>query len=88
MKNLKTEAPDDDDDFLEDLVVDTKLTTYSNLKPGGSSQRLRITMEGWKKDRRKLQRQNNKTMMMMMMTMTRKLKGNSWRGKQENYKAN
>ena len=32
---------DDDDDFLEDLVVDSdpkkpkKLTTYSNLKPGG-----------------------------------------------------
>ena len=39
MKSLKTE--DDDDDFLEDLVVDsnpkkpTKLTTYSDLKPGG-----------------------------------------------------
>ena len=39
MKSPKTE--DDDDDFLEDLVVDsnlkkpTKLTTYSNLKPGG-----------------------------------------------------
>ena len=39
MKSLKTE--DDDDDFLEDLVVDsnpkkpTKLTMYSNLKPGG-----------------------------------------------------
>ena len=39
MKSLKKE--DDDDDFLEDLVVDSnpkrpkKLTTYSNLKPGG-----------------------------------------------------
>ena len=39
MKSPKIE--DDDDDFLEDLVVDsnpkkpTKLTTYSNLKPGG-----------------------------------------------------
>ena len=39
MKSPKTE--DDDDDFLEDLVVDSnpkkpmKLTTYSNLKPGG-----------------------------------------------------
>ena len=39
MKNPKKE--DDDDDFLEDLVVDSdpkkpkKLTTYSNLKPGG-----------------------------------------------------
>ena len=38
MKSLKTE---DDDDFLEDLVVDSnpkrpkKLTTYLNLKPGG-----------------------------------------------------
>ena len=40
MKSLKIE--DDDDDFLEDMVVDsnpkkpTKPTTYSNLKPGGS----------------------------------------------------
>ena len=34
-KNPKMEVPDDDDDFLEDLVVDTKPTTYSNLKPGG-----------------------------------------------------
>ena len=34
-KNPKTEVPDDDDDFLEDLVVDTKPTMYSNLKPGG-----------------------------------------------------
>ena len=39
MKSPKTE--DDDDDFLEGLVVDSnlkkpmKLTTYSNLKPGG-----------------------------------------------------
>ena len=39
MKSLKKE--DDDDDFLEDLVVDSnpkrpkKPTTYSNLKPGG-----------------------------------------------------
>ena len=39
MKSLKTE--DDDDNFLEDLVVDnnpkkpTKPTMYSNLKPGG-----------------------------------------------------
>ena len=39
MKSPKKE--DDDDDFLEDLVVDSnpkrpkKLTTYSNLKPGG-----------------------------------------------------
>ena len=35
-KSLKIE--DDDDDFLEDLVVASdpkKLTTYSNLKPGG-----------------------------------------------------
>ena len=41
MKSPKTEFHDDDDDFLEDLVVDTnpeeakKLTTYSNLKPDG-----------------------------------------------------
>ena len=35
MKNPKTEVHDDDDDFLEDLVVDTNPTTYSNLKPGG-----------------------------------------------------
>ena len=41
MKSLKMEIQEDDDDFLEDLVVDTnpeevkKLTTYSNLKPGG-----------------------------------------------------
>ena len=39
-KNPKktTWEPDDDDDFLEDLVVDSdpkKPTTYSNLKPGG-----------------------------------------------------
>ena len=39
MKNPKKE--DNDDDFLEDLVVEsglkkpTKPTTYSNLKPGG-----------------------------------------------------
>ena len=39
MKNPKTE--DNDDDFLEDLVVESdpkklkKPTTYSNLKPGG-----------------------------------------------------
>ena len=39
MKSPKQE--DEDDDFLEDLVVDSnpkkpkKLATYSNLKPGG-----------------------------------------------------
>ena len=36
MKSPKQE--EDDDDFLEDLVVDSdpkKPTTYSNLKPGG-----------------------------------------------------
>ena len=35
MKNPKTEVPDDDNGFLEGLVVDTKLTMYSSLKPGG-----------------------------------------------------
>ena len=39
MKSLKKEIDEEDDDFLEDLVVDTeeprKPTTYSNLKPGG-----------------------------------------------------
>ena len=41
MKSPKMEIQEDDDDFLEDLVVDTnpeeakKPTTYSNLKPGG-----------------------------------------------------
>ena len=35
MKNPKTEVHDDDDDFLEDLVVDTNQTMYLNLKPGG-----------------------------------------------------
>ena len=41
MKSLKMEIEEEDDDFLEDLVVDTnpeepkKPTTYSNLKPGG-----------------------------------------------------
>ena len=41
MKSLKKEIEEEDDDFLEDLVVDTnpeeprKLTTYSNLEPGG-----------------------------------------------------
>ena len=35
MKSPKTEFHNDDDDFLEDLVVDTNLTTYSNLKLGG-----------------------------------------------------
>ena len=40
MKSLKIEIQEEDDDFLEDLVVDTnleepkKLTMYSNLKPG------------------------------------------------------
>ena len=41
IKTPKTEFDEDDDDFLEDLVVDTnpeeakKPTTYSNLRPGG-----------------------------------------------------
>ena len=41
MKSLKKEGDDDDNDFLEDLVVESdpkkpkKPTTYSNLKPGG-----------------------------------------------------
>ena len=41
MKTPKKEFDKDDDDFLEDLVVDTnpeelkKMTTYSNLEPGG-----------------------------------------------------
>ena len=41
MKSLKIEIQKEDDDFLEDLVVDTnpeepkKPTTYPNLKPGG-----------------------------------------------------
>ena len=34
-KNLKMEVHKEDDDFLEDLVVDSKPTMYSNLKPGG-----------------------------------------------------
>ena len=40
MKSPKKEFEEEDDDFLEDLVVDTnpeepkKMTTYSNLKPG------------------------------------------------------
>ena len=38
MKSLKMEIDEDDDDFLEDLVVDTnpeEAKTYLNLKPGG-----------------------------------------------------
>ena len=41
MKSPKIEIEEEDDDFLEDLVVDTNLkepkkpTTYLNLKPGG-----------------------------------------------------
>ena len=41
VKTLKKEFDEDNDDFLEDLVVDTnpeepeKTTTYLNLKPGG-----------------------------------------------------
>ena len=41
LKSPKKEVDEEDDDFLEDLVVDTnpeepkKKTTYSNLKPGG-----------------------------------------------------
>ena len=41
VKSPKKEVEEEDDDFLEDLVVDTnpekpkKKTTYSNLKPGG-----------------------------------------------------
>ena len=41
MKSQKMEIQEEDDDFLEDLVVDTnpeeakKPTTYSKLKPGG-----------------------------------------------------
>ena len=41
LKSLKTEFHNNDNDFLEDLVVDTNLeeakkpTLYSNLKPGG-----------------------------------------------------
>ena len=37
-KKTKRELDDDDDDFLEDLVVDTetaKQPSYSTLKPGG-----------------------------------------------------
>ena len=37
-KKTKWEPDDDDDDFLEDLVVDTetvKQPSYSTLKPGG-----------------------------------------------------
>ena len=41
MKSPEKEFKEEDDDFLEDLVVNTnpeepkKMTTYSNLKPGG-----------------------------------------------------
>ena len=35
MKSPKMEIQEDDDEVLEDLVVDTKPTTYTNLKPGG-----------------------------------------------------
>ena len=41
VKSPKKEVEEEEDDFLEDLVVDTnpeepkKMTTYSNLKPGG-----------------------------------------------------
>ena len=86
MKSPKQE--DDDDDFLEDLVVDSdpkkpkKLATYLTLKPGGLSRRLRIAKGGWKNDRQKLKQQNNKTM--TMMTMMRKPKRNSWKEKPEN----
>ena len=38
LKKTKRELNDDDDDFLDDLVVDTetaKQSSYSTLKPGG-----------------------------------------------------
>ena len=95
MKSPKMEFHDDDDDFLEDLVVDTnpvealKLTTYSNMKLGWfHPEGRKIAKEGWKKDRLELQRQKNRAMMMMTMTTTtRKPKKNSWKGKPESYKA-
>ena len=87
MKSPKKEVEEEDDDFLEDLVVDTdpekpkKKTMYSNLKPGGLSQRLKIAKAYWIKDRRESQQQENRTMMMMMMMkmMTK--------GKTDNYRA-
>ena len=86
MKSPKKEVEEEDDDFLEDLVVDTdpekpkKKTMYSNLKLGGLSQRLKIAKAYWIKDRRESQRQENRMMMMMMMKMMTK-------GKTDNYRA-
>ena len=50
--------PDDDNDFLEDLVVEgdpkpKKPRTYVNLKPGGFVTKLRIGKEGWKREGRR-----------------------------------
>ena len=90
MKSPKQE--DDDDDFLEDLVVDSdpkkpkKLTTYSNLKPGSFVMKAEDRKGRLEKDGRKLKRQ--KTMTMTMMTMMKKPKRNNWNGKRENYRAN
>ena len=90
MKSPKKE--DDDDDFLEDLVVDSNLkrpkkpTTYSNLKPGGFVRKAEDRKGRLEKKGRKFKRQKNKTMTMTMMM--RKWKRNSWKGKPENYRVN
>ena len=67
MKSPKQE--DDDDDFLEDLVVDSdpkepkKSATYSNLKPGGFVTK---ADDRKKEDGRKLKRQKMMTITMIM----------------------
>ena len=84
MKSPKQE--EEDDDFLEDLVVDSdpkKPATYSTLKPGGF-----VTKAGDRKGRLEKRRQKLKQLRMMTMTMTMKRKKNSSNGKLENWKAN
>ena len=90
MKSPKQE--EDDDDFLEDLVVDSdpkkpkKPTTYSNLKPGGFVTKAEDRKGRLEKRRAKFKRQ--KMMTMTMMTMMKKPKRDNWNGKPENYRVN
>ena len=86
-KKMKQEPePDDnDDDFLEDLVVDSdrkRPATYSTLKTGGF-----VTKAEDRKGR--LEKRLKLKMMTMTMTMTMmKRKKSSSNGKLENWKAN
>ena len=85
---------DDDDDFLEDLVVDSnpkkpmKPTTYSNLKPGGFITKAEDRKGRLEKRHAKIANAKQQDDDDDDEDDDEETEGNSWKEKRGNYKVN